>query len=258
MEGRGARGAGCNSGFTLLEVLLSMAILGLVVLLVFGALRLGVRAWERGERDVEAYQQLRSGLGLLAQQVRSAFPFRLTVGYQESGVRSQESGVGFLFEGTPTSLHFVTTMPLHRRTVGGLGEVTYRTEVGLSGETVLTLREQRAVSGAQRATGSLPPTVPVLEGFTDLRFAYFVPTEAGGSGEWAETWDGRKEGRLPEAVRVTVRYPEAFRAAATTEEGWVLPIQAKPLAEGITMTTDRPLKPGRDLRRPDGRRGVQR
>jgi general secretion pathway protein J len=228
-----------------------MAILGLVALLVFGALRLGIRAWERGERDVEAHQQLRSGLGLLVQQVRSAFPYRLTAGPQESGgslsagtAGTQGSEMGFLFEGTPTSLLFVTTMPLHRRTVGGLGVVTYVAETRPSGEMTLTLQEQRAFTGVQRPAVSASQAVTVLEGFADLRFAYFASSLTGGTGEWVEAWDGRKEGRLPEAVRVTVRYPEAFRAAAMTEEGWILPIQARPKTEGITLGLARP--PGKD------------
>jgi len=61
-----------SSGFTLLELLISLSIVGLILLIVFGALRIGSRAWEKGERDVEAHQRQRIVLGLIKQQLASA------------------------------------------------------------------------------------------------------------------------------------------------------------------------------------------
>ena len=40
-----------KKGFTLLELMLSLAIMGLVLLIIFGALRVGTRAWEKGEKE---------------------------------------------------------------------------------------------------------------------------------------------------------------------------------------------------------------
>ena len=42
-------------GFTLLEVVVTLTIFGLIVLIVFGAFRLGLHAWDRGEQTREEY-----------------------------------------------------------------------------------------------------------------------------------------------------------------------------------------------------------
>ena len=61
-----------SSGFTLLELILSLTILSVVLLLIFGALRVGTRAWEKGEKDVEIQQRRRAVLDLIQKQIASA------------------------------------------------------------------------------------------------------------------------------------------------------------------------------------------
>jgi len=46
-----------NRGFTLLELLISLTILSLVTVLIFGAFRMGIRAWEKGERNIDGRQR---------------------------------------------------------------------------------------------------------------------------------------------------------------------------------------------------------
>ncbi|HEX7533874.1 MAG TPA: prepilin-type N-terminal cleavage/methylation domain-containing protein [Syntrophales bacterium] len=40
---------GHNRGFTLLELLIALTITAMIVAIIFGALRIGIRAWEKGE-----------------------------------------------------------------------------------------------------------------------------------------------------------------------------------------------------------------
>ncbi len=56
------------SGMTLLEVLLAVSITAVVVLLLVGGLRIGLRAWEAGERQAAAQQ----GRGAIVELVRGA------------------------------------------------------------------------------------------------------------------------------------------------------------------------------------------
>ena len=67
-----------SKGFTLLELLISLTIIGLILVIIFGALRIGVRAWEKGERDVESHQRRRVVLGLVKRQFASTYPYRVT------------------------------------------------------------------------------------------------------------------------------------------------------------------------------------
>ncbi|MDO8958011.1 MAG: type II secretion system protein, partial [Deltaproteobacteria bacterium] len=46
-------------GFTLVEVMITLTILGFILLMIFGVFRLGLSAWEKGENLKEDYQQVR-------------------------------------------------------------------------------------------------------------------------------------------------------------------------------------------------------
>ena len=48
-----------QKGFTLLELLVAITLMGLVLVVVYGGLRLGLSGWDTGEQRAEATQQLR-------------------------------------------------------------------------------------------------------------------------------------------------------------------------------------------------------
>ena len=47
-----------HRGFTLLELVLAIAILAMVVGVIFGAFRAGISAWQGGERDIVFHQSV--------------------------------------------------------------------------------------------------------------------------------------------------------------------------------------------------------
>ena len=42
-----------QGGFTLLELLIAITLLGLILVLLFGGLRLGMRSWDAGQLNVD-------------------------------------------------------------------------------------------------------------------------------------------------------------------------------------------------------------
>src|SRR5439155_5634866 len=66
---RGAR------GFTLLEVLIALAIVGALLVIAFGGMRVALGAWRQGEDRAEAYQHVRGVALSLARTVGSAYPY---------------------------------------------------------------------------------------------------------------------------------------------------------------------------------------
>ncbi len=58
-----------SGGFTLLELLLALTLVALIVVLAYGSLRMGIRAWEKGEQGTG--QKERIVLQLLRRQVSS-------------------------------------------------------------------------------------------------------------------------------------------------------------------------------------------
>jgi len=57
------------SGFTLIEVIVTLTILGFILLIISGAFRLGLSAWDRGEETREVYQRQRTVSQLVTRQV---------------------------------------------------------------------------------------------------------------------------------------------------------------------------------------------
>jgi len=62
-----------SKGFTLIELLISLTIVAMIVAVVFGGLRVGIRAWEKGERNVERNQRERASLDLMKRQLASLY-----------------------------------------------------------------------------------------------------------------------------------------------------------------------------------------
>ena len=75
MSRSGSRSSPCadGRGFTLLEVILAVSILAVVVLLATTALRVGLRAWEVGQRRVDRQQESRALVELVSESLAGAF-----------------------------------------------------------------------------------------------------------------------------------------------------------------------------------------
>ena len=99
-----------NQGFTLLELILSLGIIGFIVTISLGAIRLGASAQETGQLKIDTFQRLRLIQNQLGQKIKSNYPVFM---FQEKTIftskNSQEKPKRLLsFEGKNNSLRFVT------------------------------------------------------------------------------------------------------------------------------------------------------
>ena len=99
-----------SSGFTLLELLISLTIMGLIVVVVFGAFRIGVRAWEKGEKDVETHQRQRVVLNLIKRQLASIFVHKVGNGNHRP----------FFLKGDKKSMEFLSNTSITPGNLSGL------------------------------------------------------------------------------------------------------------------------------------------
>ena len=101
---------GSNQGFTLLELILSLGIIGFIVALSLGAIRLGTSAQEAGQLKVDTFQRLRLIQNQLGQKIKSNYPvFMFKEKTLFTSQNSQEKPERLLyFEGKENSLRFVT------------------------------------------------------------------------------------------------------------------------------------------------------
>jgi prepilin-type N-terminal cleavage/methylation domain-containing protein len=98
-----------QSGFTLLELILSLAIVGIIIALGLGGIRLGISARDVGERKVDTYQRLRIITEQLTQKLQSTYPVFVIKKDGSSIAQSLSSSKRIMaFEGESDSLRFVT------------------------------------------------------------------------------------------------------------------------------------------------------
>ena len=98
-------------GFTLLELILSMAIVGFIMALSLGAIRMGISTQEVGRQKTETFQRLRIIGEHLSQKIKSSYPKFIPPPRILS--LSTESLAGpsqnlLAFEGEKNSIRFVT------------------------------------------------------------------------------------------------------------------------------------------------------
>lgn len=189
------------SGFTLLELLVAFTILGLLLVVIAGALRLATTSWEKGEDLAEQYQRGRAALSLLSQQLKSVYPYK---------VKAKQAEPDYLaFQGTTDALQFVSSFSLRSKRPEGLVFVSYKIEEGASGK-LLKVYERRVLNkDFMEETPKDEDFMPLLEGLSGGRFEYYKDAEdEDGSGEWVDAWDGKEETELPRRVKVNLQWKE--------------------------------------------------
>lgn len=188
-------------GFTLLEVMVTLTILGFILLMIFGGIRLGLSAWHKGEEIQEADQQVRIGEQLLLRQIKSAFPYKIK--------NSKAGGDYLFFEGNAQTLKFISTYSLRNRSSAGLVLVTYEFQKKDDGEGILFWREQRVLTKDFSEEYSTPePGHPLWRYIKDISFDYYQEEDASKTkvAEWVREWSAKERGELPAAVRLKILY----------------------------------------------------
>ena len=157
-----------EDGFTLLELLIAVTILGLVVVALTGGVRFAGQAWDVQERQSERHGDLDSVQNVLRQLVTSAKGF----------------------DGDGGALHFVGEMPdaLAR---GGLYDIELR---AVGNELVLGWKPHFRGQTAESPWSS----TALVQGVNAFGLTYFVPP-----GGWQTTVNNRN--RPPALVRIALR-----------------------------------------------------
>jgi general secretion pathway protein J len=185
-----------SGGFTLLELLLAMAITAIIMVLIFGTLRIGIRAWERGDRDVDQQQRLRIALEMMTHQLSALTRI-------DGWTRS---GQPVCLDGTQQRIAFVSRTALDPARQRGVVYVRYAVEPSAGA------MDLRVIEAPVAMAFEFPDVdAPAAQGFAlmrdmhDISFGYLVPSNPGQAPEWTDRWDASaaSEG-LPLAIRVQV------------------------------------------------------
>jgi type II secretion system protein J len=202
-------GNGAQSGFTLLELLVSIVLIGLIVAIVGAAMRLGYRTLDKGERKTEMQERFKVSLSLMDAQIQSAIPLK-TTGETTEGLESVNQ---FLFQGKKDSVKFASNYSLMGGQKGYV-IVAYRVETGANDKRTLFAQENTVGMENQK-------DVKLLEGFDDIHFEYYFKEAAAEQGSWVEEWSDTTT--LPEKVRIHLAW-------GNQQISLLVPMRTKPVA----------------------------
>jgi general secretion pathway protein J len=178
------------AGFTLLEVIISIALLSLILVIMAGAMRLSYRSIDRGEAKTAYLERLKACFSLIDDQVQSAIPL----------TRQDDEQGRYFFEGTADRVKFASNYSL----IGGRNGyviVTYTARRAENGTIAFNIEENTVGVDNQRE-------IRLLEGLSAMRFEYYrkeSETEQA-VGEWVDTWTD--ELLFPRKIRVTLTFPD--------------------------------------------------
>ena len=177
-----------SRGFTLLEVLIALAIVGALLVIAFGGMRVALGAWRQGEDRAEVYQHVRGVAVSLARTVGSAHPY--------SAPRGEAPESVLLFSGSETRLEFVAQSP----------PAPFPAPIAFTA-VVITFDESVERPGLVIRQRALPNRNP----FSEAEVAFHDPTVTSlaleymdASGRFGDAWDGEQDKTMPRAVRITL------------------------------------------------------
>lgn len=172
-------------GFTLLEVLIAISIVGALLVIAFGGMRVAMAAWRQGEDRAEAHQHVRAVAYTLSRALGASYPYRGTRGISPEQV--------VLFASTAQRLEFVTqSPPLPIQAPVAFTAVSIALDE--ASEPGLVIRERALPNRDPFTEGTVVMRDP---GVTSLDFKFLNE-----EGSWVDTWDGQDTKTIPRAVQV--------------------------------------------------------
>jgi general secretion pathway protein J len=97
-----------SQGFTLLELLIGMTLVGFILSLLFAGLNLGTRSWEAGEQRMVTSSRQAVVVDFIRRVIEQTYPLRWRVGEEDR----------LAFAGEAESLRFVGTVAMHEGVSG--------------------------------------------------------------------------------------------------------------------------------------------
>ena len=174
-------------GFTLLELLVGMAVFALMAGLVLSGIRLGVKSWNAAAARSTEVDEMRVVHALLRRQLASALPL----------ATSRAGGWNLVFEGDAESVTFVSELPGY---VSGGGVHLVTLELVESGEGKALMMRWRPLHALDSdAPGDEALLAEHLEG---LRAEYFGALSRNALPEWRKSW--RDSRTMPRLVKLSL------------------------------------------------------
>lgn len=196
-----ARRVNSEAGFTLLELLVALTLLGLVFAALFGEMRFATRAWDAADAKLDRNSELLSVHSFLRQRFQ-----QIHVTSRTEEPDSIDSTA--VFSGNGRSMDFLGTMPANIAD-GGFYEISLSSEIGGDGTDLFIswrpFDEDRTSSVPDGPDNSRV----LLRGIREVRFAYFGKSAETLAAQWWDIWPSRDT--APSLIRMQVLFEDDDR-----------------------------------------------
>jgi general secretion pathway protein J len=178
-----------ESGFTLVELLVALALFSLVTTLLFGAVSFGLGAWQKGSAGVEHFERASVSQELLRRLIGNLYPMRTDGGGIQPYVE---------FDGTNDAMSFLGDAP---NVMGGA-----RYHFKLFVERQKDRADLRLLSQPELAQpqGALATSTVLIEDIALAQFSYLGDAPSDRNNRWNESWTKRPE--APKLVRIRIAF----------------------------------------------------
>jgi len=166
-----------GGGFTLLELLIAVALTAVIALAIFGTWTQGIRVWERANQAQFEDREVRFVLETMAKELRNSFLF---TGMAFSGTGKEVS--------FPQMIHITGLTEISQREIG-------RVSYSFNPDEQALIRHQ--IGWFQSQT---PEAEEVVSGAKDLKITYYQFDREDETYQWKEEWND--EEKQPLGVRV--------------------------------------------------------
>ncbi len=193
------RPSSTQRGFTLLELLISLSLLGLILVLLFGGLRLSVRSWDSVQKKVDTLNSVRSVESFLRREMEGIYPYRWKAGVPQR----------FAFVGERHKLHFVAPLPSR---IGGGGLYAVALELEQTGNGRRLTWKHLPVDPSMQDFSTLAPVKEMqlvgaeLNEVEDIWLSYFGRETDAVAPRWVDRWDS--VATMPLLIRIQVRFAD--------------------------------------------------
>lgn len=193
----------CRRGFTLIEVLLAVALISVVMLLIWQTTSQSISAKKKIETRQEFYHFARVAVDKMVQDLSMAF---LMSGNQHLGQKQGSPLIKTIFDGDADTLSFASLA--HLRLFEGspeseAAEISYKIERDPEDRenSILYRRESKGVDDKPEEGGAW---VPLAYKIRELKAEYYD----GDKFDWKSSWNSEntEKGKLPRAVKLALTF----------------------------------------------------
>ncbi len=182
-----------GAGFTLVEILLALTLLAAMMVMVYTALSVGIRAWNAGDARVTESSHLRIVQGFLRRELSQVFPVRWR-GTPDSKIA---------FEGGKSDIKFVTSLNLDAGLhTGGLqwAHLSMAEDTESQGRALFLAREPFDIQAKDFADLDKAKPVRLVGGLEGIEISYFGSDNDVNDPAWTNEWNSPL--RMPRLIKI--------------------------------------------------------